>query len=212
MPPRKNQTNQTETKSTETKQVETKQPVKSSKKDESKSTPKKDEVAVVKNKKKHDSSTVIAQVVALIESVTTEVTQLRTDKVKGGSVKFLQHHRKQLESVLKQFQNVMKLKPKRNVNQNSGFNRPVAVSNEMCDFLGKSHGSLVSRTEVTKSVSKYIKDHNLFNKTDRKIHPDSKLLMIVKDKTPFEWIGELQKRLASHFIKDTTKPKASTKA
>jgi hypothetical protein len=57
----------------------------------------------------------------------------------------------------------MKLKPKRNVNQNSGFNRHVAVSNEMCEFLRKSHGSLVSRTEVTKYVSKYIKAFTVYS-------------------------------------------------
>jgi chromatin remodeling complex protein RSC6 len=213
MPPRKTQTNQTETKATETKvetkasetkasetkASETKQSIKS-KKAESKST-NKDDVVVVKNKKKNDCSTVCALVESLVESIQAEITQMRTDKVKGGSVKFLQHHRKQLESVLKQFQCVMKLKGKRKVEPNSGFNRPVLVSDKMCEFLGKPHNSLVSRTEVTKTVSTYIKDHELFNKNDRKIHPDGKLLMIVGDKTPFAWIGELQQRLASHFIK-----------
>jgi chromatin remodeling complex protein RSC6 len=199
MPPRKVQTNQTETK-TETKSVESKKMEKSESKKSNKDQKQSTETTSKKNKK-YNSVSVMSDLVALIDLLNNEITQMRTDKAKGCSVKCLQNVRKQLESHHKKLQNLMKLKPKRNVTVNSGFNRPVSVSDALCDFLDKPHNSQVSRTEVTKNISTYIKDKNLFKKEKGLIYPDDKLIKLFNSNNPFKWIGQLQKKLSGHFIK-----------
>lgn len=60
-----------------------------------------------------------------------------------------------------------------------GFARPSEVSDDLCVFMGKEKGSLVSRTEVTKSIIKYIADHKLQNpQNKRQILPDETLLKL----------------------------------
>lgn len=43
----------------------------------------------------------------------------------------------------------------------SGFAKPGKVSKELCEFLDKPEGSEIARTEVTKFLSQYIKQHKL---------------------------------------------------
>ena len=43
----------------------------------------------------------------------------------------------------------------------SGFAKPTDISTEMCDFLEIAHGTLMSRTEVTKNINTYVSKHNL---------------------------------------------------
>lgn len=58
----------------------------------------------------------------------------------------------------------------------SGITRPVRVSDEMCQFLGESAGTFLARTEVTKRITTYIREHNLQNPENRKqIFPDKAL-------------------------------------
>jgi upstream activation factor subunit UAF30 len=58
----------------------------------------------------------------------------------------------------------------------SGFAKPTALSVEMCDFLGMPHGTELARTDVTRRLTKYIKDHELQDVADkRNIRPDAKL-------------------------------------
>jgi chromatin remodeling complex protein RSC6 len=44
------------------------------------------------------------------------------------------------------------------------FEVPTGLSNELCSFLGLSNGSKESRSNVTKAITTYVKDHNLKNK------------------------------------------------
>jgi chromatin remodeling complex protein RSC6 len=61
-------------------------------------------------------------------------------------------------------------KPKR---APSGFAKPTEISHELCDFLGKEYGTEMARTEVTKYLTQYIKQHNLQEPADkRKIKPN----------------------------------------
>jgi chromatin remodeling complex protein RSC6 len=64
----------------------------------------------------------------------------------------------------------------------SGFVLPVAISNELCDFLNIPHGSQVPRTEVTKYIIDYIGQEKL-------IHPEKKTL-IVPDEKLKELLGD----------------------
>jgi len=106
-------------------------------------------------------------------------------------------------------------KPKR---APSGFAKPTQISNVLCDFLDVAHGSLMARTEVTKRVTKYIKEAKLQVPANRRrFVPDSKLASILgkldntskgKDgKTDSEkgyTYFNLQKYLSPQFIKGTT--------
>ena len=43
----------------------------------------------------------------------------------------------------------------------SNFVRPTQVSDELCKFLGKANGTLMSRSEVTKGINNYVKEKGL---------------------------------------------------
>jgi hypothetical protein len=87
----------------------------------------------------------------------------------------------------------------------SGFVKPTLITDELATFLGKSHGTKLARTEVSKELHKYIREHNLQNTANgRRIVPDEKLSALLKlkegdDLTYFN----LQKFLKYHFIKES---------
>ena len=95
-------------------------------------------------------------------------------------------------------------KPKR---APSGFAKPSLISKELCDFLGKPNGTEMARTEVTKQLTKYIKDNNLQNpKNRRQIITDKKLGKLLNvPKTEQLTYFNLQKYMKTHF----PKPKSS---
>jgi len=58
----------------------------------------------------------------------------------------------------------------------SGFVKPTRISDELASFLAKPSGTEMARTEVTRDINKYIREHNLQDKANgRQINPDSKL-------------------------------------
>lgn len=59
-------------------------------------------------------------------------------------------------------------KPSATPNAPSGFNKPVLLSPEMSSFLGMGKNDLTSRTEVTKQLTKYFKENDLQNPTNRR--------------------------------------------
>ena len=66
-------------------------------------------------------------------------------------------------------------------NPNSGFRKPVPVTDEFCKFFGRPSGSLISRTEVSKLIRDYIKENNLQNPSDRRtILPDTQLTSLLR--------------------------------
>ena len=95
---------------------------------------------------------------------------------------------------------------RRNDNPNrkpSGFAKPSLLSNELCKFVGKPKGSMMARTEVTKYITGYIKEHNLQDpEFKRRILPDNKLgkLLKVPDKTELTYFN-LQTYMKHHFPK-----------
>jgi upstream activation factor subunit UAF30 len=50
----------------------------------------------------------------------------------------------------------------------SALQKPVAISNELCKFLGFDADTEHSRQEVTATINKYIKDNNLQNPENRR--------------------------------------------
>jgi chromatin remodeling complex protein RSC6 len=76
----------------------------------------------------------------------------------------------------------------RSVNPNSkktpsGFAKPTKLSDALCDFLAVPKGTELARTDVTRRLNLYIKEHNLQDAKDkRKIHPDAKLQKVLNTK------------------------------
>ena len=86
------------------------------------------------------------------------------------------------------------------------FEIPTKVSDELCVFLGKPKGTLISRSNVTKELNNYVKTHNLKVKHD--IKPDAALrkLLQVPETDQLTYVN-LQKYLNKHYIKEV-KPTA----
>jgi chromatin remodeling complex protein RSC6 len=114
------------------------------------------------------------------------------------------------KSVARELKNAAKKSnKKRKVSANrapSGFVKPTKISDELATFLGKSVGSEMARTEVSKEINNYIRSKQLQDKENgRKIHPDApltKLLNIGKGEelTYFN----LQRYMKHHFVKAVT--------
>jgi upstream activation factor subunit UAF30 len=80
------------------------------------------------------------------------------------------------------------------------FERPTPISNDLCHFLGKSNGSLMSRSEVTKAVNNYVKEKNLKNKHDIKPDAALKKLLGVPEGEQLTYFN-LQRYLNKHYLK-----------
>jgi len=98
----------------------------------------------------------------------------------------------------------MKTKVKRVKDPNappSGFQKPLNVSPELRKFLGLPDGELIARTQVTKSVNAYCKEHNLQNPEDKRIIlADSTLRKLLKlGKNDELTFFNLQKYLKPHY-------------
>lgn len=102
----------------------------------------------------------------------------------------------------KSFKNKRKYDPNRTP---SGFAKPSLISKELCMFLNKPEGSKMARTDVTKEVNIYIKEHNLQNPLNKKkITPNEtlrKLLNINKNDDSLTYFS-MQKYLKDHFPKE----------
>ena len=87
--------------------------------------------------------------------------------------------------------------------QPSGFVKPTRISDELAAFLGKSVGSEMARTVVSKEINNYIRTNQLQDKTNgRKIIPDAKLAALLKTQASDELTYfNLQRFMKHHFIK-----------
>lgn len=110
--------------------------------------------------------------------------------------------RKVLKSYQKKtFKKTRKVDPNR---QPTGFAKPSLISEELCKFLNKPSGTKMARTDVTKEVNKYIKEHNLQNPENKKeIKADTTLTKLLNLKKGDELnYFSLQKFLKDHFPKE----------
>lgn len=104
----------------------------------------------------------------------------------------------------------------------SGFHAPVVVSDEMYKFLeqfGVKQGDPIARTEITRHLTKYIKQNDLQHPQHRReIIPDATLLKLINNAPPaglrdlkdpnsekvYSFLG-FQRYLSSHFPKKVVK-------
>jgi len=93
---------------------------------------------------------------------------------------------------------------RKNVNRApSGFVKPTLISAELASFLGKTAGTEMARTEVTREINAYIRDHQLQDKSNgRIINADTKLSSLLKIPAGEELTYfNLQRYMSPHFTK-----------
>lgn len=85
----------------------------------------------------------------------------------------------------------------------SGFVKPTLISDELATFLGKTSGTEMARTEVTREINKYIRSNSLQDKSNgRKINPDAALSSLLKLGSGDELTYfNLQRYMSPHFAK-----------
>lgn len=133
------------------------------------------------------------------------ISQLTTMK---SNITGIQQNIKQLEKNVKRQmkclkKEVVKTKNKGN-RQPSGFAKPSKVTKELCEFMNKSEGSEIARTDVTRALVAYIKENKLENTSNSKIiSPDNKLknLLGLDDSQELTYFN-IQKYMNKHFVKN----------
>ena len=137
--------------------------------------------------------------------------------VLSGSFKELQSLLKVLSKKYEKQQKIIEKAQKKRQNAKnspSGFAKPNKISEELCDFVGVPYGTEKSRTDITRFINLYVKEHNL-NKPENKrfILPDDKLKKIlnVGDNEEINYFI-LQKLISHHFPLSASKLAAAAAA
>lgn len=111
---------------------------------------------------------------------------------------------KSIQRELKAAQKSSSKKSKRSGNrQPSGFVKPTRISDELATFLGKTAGTEMARTSVSKEINAYIRANGLQDKANgRKINPDARLTALLKIQNNDELTYfNLQRFMKHHFVK-----------
>ena len=155
--------------------------------------------------------TILASFDELISMVESEIVSLRENQTKTKGIKFLRTLNKRMKVLKNQSTRVIKQRNpslRKNVNNNnSGFLKPVKISNEMAKFTGWNANELRSRVDVTKYLCNYIRENNLQNPKDRRqIIADAKLSKLLnydnkKDNSEPLTYYRIQSYIKPHFIK-----------
>lgn len=147
----------------------------------------------------------VVQEVATTSEFTDFMTKLQQ---LGNLVNSLKSEFRSLEKkASKDLKTVAKANAKRkrkNVNRApSGFVKPTLISSELASFLGKTAGTEMARTEVTREINAYIREHQLQDKNNgRIINADSKLSSLLKIPAGEELTYfNLQRYMSPHFTK-----------
>lgn len=83
----------------------------------------------------------------------------------------------------------------------SGFAKPTYLSADLCTFLGVPKDTMLARTEVTRKVNAYIKEHDLQNpKNKKEILADKNLahILVLEKNVPLTYFN-LQKAIKFNF-------------
>jgi chromatin remodeling complex protein RSC6 len=162
-------------------------------------------VTKVDDKPADESSTVAATSEDGGEPV-DDVIKVLVDKIASlaGIVKDIQSS---LKPVLKEHDKLKKVveriqKKRDNARKSpSGFAKPNKISDELCEFIGVPSGTEKSRTDITRYINAYVKEHNLNKPTNRRvILPDEKLKKILNPKAGEEVTFFVLQRLISHHF------------
>ena len=142
------------------------------------------------------------------------MTKLQTVNAMISSLKadFRQLEKKAIRELKAAEKASQKRKRKQGNRSPSGFVKPTKISDELASFLGKDKGSEMARTEVTREINAYIREHKLQDKDNgRVIKADKKLSSLLKLKTNDELTYfNLQKYMSPHFAKAGQAPLAES--
>jgi chromatin remodeling complex protein RSC6 len=159
----------------------------------------------------HTRETVLSTFDNIIEMIDDEIKKMHDNSTKNTNIKFLRSLNKSIKSLQAQSSRVMKQKTltPRQKNHNSGFQKPVKISNELSKFTGWPADELRSRVDVTKYICDYIASNKLQNPEDkRQIWPDAKLQKLLgfnpaKAEKPLYYYGiQTHLKNQNHFPKD----------
>lgn len=122
------------------------------------------------------------------KSLLKQIKQLKTDSYK-----------------LLKIRNMGEDKKNKGEHSNSGFMKPVLISEDLASFIGVNNEQPITRVLITKKICQHIKEKDLQNPADRReILPDQalkKLFSITEnDKEPLTYYG-IQKRIQKHIFK-----------
>lgn len=143
-------------------------------------------------------SSLTENLLVLAESIQSMTTLL--SKIKGD-YKVLE------KQVLKEARAIDKVNAKRKKSKGSrapsGFVKPTAISKDLAKFLGVAEDTKIARTDVTKLITAYVKEHKLQAPSNgRMIIPDKKLMNLLNCKSSDEvTYFNLQKYMKPHFVK-----------
>ena len=159
---------------------------------------------------KAEPETVVPAVVASDEAVSSSALDDLTTKFAALGV-LLKETQSALKVLAKEYEKMKKTvskseRKRANARTNpNGFAKPTLITDALCEFLSVPKGTEMSRTDVTRKINAYIKEHNL-NKPENKriILPDDKLRKILNVK-PTEEVSffSLQRFLSPLFVKKT---------
>ena len=95
----------------------------------------------------------------------------------------------------------------------SGFAKPCKISDELCTFIGVESGTEMSRTDITRHINSYVKEHNLNNPENRReFFPDKKLKSILNAKDGEKVTYFILQRLIAHHFPPSAAKLAAAKA
>tara|TARA_Y100000817_G_C16790214_1_gene514757 strand:- start:31 stop:726 length:696 start_codon:yes stop_codon:yes gene_type:complete len=170
----------------------------------------------------------------------TKVEELEQDKYKDLMVKidemakqlkglanFVKDLRKENLQLVKELARQEKKKAKKAEDRAkkgpSGFARPTAITAELAKFLGIPSDEMIARTDVTKKITSYVKEHNLQQADNKRVillkgkygKALAKVLSPIVDPVTGDAVDltffNLQRYLKHHFPKMDAKKAASTK-
>ena len=181
----------------------------------------KPKAAAKKSSKKEEKAEVVKPVEVVVEKVVAPVEVDEVMLISKDFTNFLEklqqvntllsslktEFRALEKKTTREFKVVQKQNAKRKRKQGnrspSGFVKPTLISHELADFLKKSHGSEMARTEVTREINAYIRENKLQDKDNgRIINADKKLTTLLKlEKKDQLTYFNLQKFMSHHFAK-----------
>jgi chromatin remodeling complex protein RSC6 len=154
----------------------------------------------------------VAEVAAPVDAASAVAVKLTEFNAKlqqlVGLFSTVKNDFKTLEKIVsREIKNAQKASSKKrrsNVNRKpSGFVKPTRISDELAQFLGKTVGTEMARTDVSKEINTYIQANGLQDKQNgRVIHPDEKLTKLLKVSKDDELTYfNLQRYMKHHFMK-----------
>jgi len=144
---------------------------------------------------------------AIEESILTDFNEIYENmKTLKSQITIINNKIKDVENKCKKREKMLVKQLNKSKNKGNrkptGFAAPSNISVELCNFMGVDEGTKIARTEVTKYISKYIKDNKLQGKENKKIiKPDKNLesLLNVKEGDDINFFS-IQKYMNKHFV------------